>query len=640
MALWSASALVCSAWREGLMPDPDLTIDAWSDEFRYLPPTSSEPGLWRTSRTPYMRDIMLDLSPGSGIDEVVLVKSGQISGSETANNVIGYIIHLAPGPTMLVQPTVDAGKDYVRERINPLIEYTPVLKNRIAEAKSRKGGNTMRFKKFAGGFLSIAGANSAQGLQSRPIRYLILDEIDRYPRDVNGQGDPVGMAVKRTDTFQRNRKIFKLSTPGNKEESRIIVDYEETDQRRYFVPCPHCGHMDYIRWENIHWPKGEPEKAHLICTECGAVIEEHHKTAMLAAGEWRPTARSKRPGLRGYHVPGLLSPLGWRSWAGIARDWEQAEAAAARGDHSLKKKVTNLDLGEAYEEVGDQIAENVLKTRTESYEQRMVPYGAFIITAGIDIQHNRIECHAIAWGREEEAWVVDYLIIWGDPLLQKTWDELDAWLVQPFHHQSGVEMRVAAACIDAGDGHTSNEVYKFTRTRAHRSIMAIKGDSRYGGPVIKSPSAVDVDIDGQKIKEGARVWLIGTDTAKNTLYARLRLENPGKNYIHFGQWLADDYFNQLTSEKLVTKYLNGRSYKRWKKPPGARNEAWDTLVYAYAAAVRLGVNRWAEKKWEELEKRLLQPVPEPKTKAGEQKSEVQKQSVAPARRSSRSAYLG
>lgn len=675
MALRCATQLVCAAWRDGLMPDPDMTIDTWADEYRRLPPTSAEPGQWRTERTPYMRDIMRDLSPGSGIDEVVLVKGGQISGSETANNVLGYVMHLAPGPAMLVQPTVDAGKDYVRERINPLIEYTPALQKRVSEARSRQGSNTTRFKKFPGGFLSVTGANSAQGLQSRAIRYLILDEIDRYPRDVDGQGDPVGMATKRTDTFRRNRKIMKLSTPGNKDDSRIIVDYETTDQRRYYLPCPHCGYMDYLRWENIHWPKGCPEEAHLVCTDCGGIIEEHHKTAMMDPGngaEWRPTAQSSRPGLRGYHVPGLLSPIGWRSWADIARDWEQAELAATRGDHTLKKKVTNLDFGEAYEEVGDKIAENELKARAEPYEQRMVPHGGLLISASADVQHNRIECHSIAWGRGEEAWVIDYHIIWGDPLLPGPWNELDAWLLKPYRHQSGVEMRIAAACIDAGDGHTANEVYKFTRTRAHRNIMAIKGDSRYGGPVIKSPSPVDVDIAGQKIKGGARIWLIGTETAKNTLYARLRVVDHGPNYIHFGQWLAGDYYSQLTAEKLVTRHLNGRSYKRWKNPPGARNEAWDTMVYAYAAAVRLGVNRWGEPKWLELEQRLKQAdlliemlaqttTPHAEIAAADVAECAQDEAahemtveqrhrhvpkgmllppLAPARRSSRSTYLG
>lgn len=606
MAHPSACAAVGAAWCAGLMPDPDIDVDEWSEQYRYLPPDSAEPGKFRLSRTPFMRDIMRDLSSSSDIDEVVLVKGGQISGSETANNFLGYVMHIAPGRSMMVQPTVDAAKDYVRERINPLIEHTPILKRRVAEAKSRDGGNTVKHKRFPGGFLAVTGANSAQGLQSRAIRYLVLDEIDRYPRDVDGQGDPIGMAVKRTDTFKRNRKIFKLSTPGNKDESRIMVDYDETDRRRYHVPCPHCGHMDYIRWENIRWPTGRPEESRLVCQDCGAEIEEHHKTWMFDRGEWRATAASKRPRTRGYHLPGLYSPIGWRSWADIATDWEQALALAARGDDTLLKKVTNMDLGEAYEQQGERATVSAIKARAERYDHRMVPYGGLILTAGVDVQHNRLECHALAIGRHEEAWVVDYHVIWGDPLQAQVWLDLDAWLQTPLRYQNGVEMRIAACAIDASDGHTTNEVHKFCRGKAHRMVFAIKGAKPFDAPIMPPPSAREVDQGGKRIKNGDLLWVIGVSQIKNTLSARLRVETPGKNFIHFGDWLPDEYFEQLASEKLVKRFQNGVVYRRWVPVPGVRNEAWDTLVYAYAAGVRLGVNRWGEPRWAECEQRLHQ----------------------------------
>ncbi|MDD5330190.1 MAG: phage terminase large subunit family protein [Sulfuricella sp.] len=590
------------------MPDPDVEIDEWSNEYRYLPPDSSEPGKFRLSRTPYMRDIMRDLSPKSPIEEVVLVKGGQIAGSETANNFIGYIMHIAPGRTMMVQPTVDAAKDYVRERINPLIEYTPAIKQRCSEGKSRDGSNTVKFKRFPGGFLAVTGANSAQALQSRAIRYLILDEIDRYPRDVDGQGDPLGMAVKRTDTFKRNRKIFKLSTPGNKDESRILVDYAETDKRRYFVPCPHCGNMDYIQWSNIHWPPGHPEKAALTCTACGAEIEEHHKTWFMdpARAEWRPTAISKRPRSRGYHLPGLYSPLGWRSWGDIATDWEQAMDLAARGDDTLLKKITTMDLGEGYEQQGERARVSTIKARAETYQHRMVPYGGLIVTAAVDVQHNRLECKIMAWGRAEEAWVIDYHIIWGDTLQSQVWADLETWLQTPLRYQNGVEMRIAACAIDAGDGTTSEEVYKFVRWKSHRLIFAIKGAKSFDAPVLPPPTAREVDRQGKRVKTGDLLWVIGVSQIKVIIAARLRLETPGKNYIHFPTWLPDEYWPHLGSESLKKRYINGNAYQRWEKIPGARNEGWDLLVYNYAAACRIGINRWGEAQWQECERHLSQ----------------------------------
>ncbi|WP_148715036.1 phage terminase large subunit family protein [Chitinolyticbacter meiyuanensis] len=607
MPLAQGRRVVGSAWCAGLMPDPDIDALEWADTYRFLPPTSAESGKYRSARTPFMSDVMRDLSPvNDEVDEVILVKGGQISGSETANNFLGFVMHIAPGPAMLVQPTVDAAKEYVKERINPLIEYTPVLKEKVAGQRSRQGENTARYKRFPGGFLAITGANSAQSLQSRAVRYLVLDEIDRYPLDVDKQGDPVGMATKRTDTYKRTRKVFKLSTPGLLDESRIWKDYQETDQRRIFVPCPHCGHMDYIRWQNIRWPKGKPEDVRLYCEACGAGIEERYKTWMLERYEARPTAVSKRPRSRGYHVPGLYSPLGWRSWADIARDWEQAQAELAVGEDKLLKKVVTLDLGEPYERQGEQAVMSELIARAEAYDHRMVPHGGLILTAAVDVQGNRLEIQIVAWGRGEEAWVVDYHVLWGDPLQQAVWQELDQYLQNPLRHQRGTEMRIAACAIDAGDGNRSNEVYNFCRPRAHRGLMAIKGANTINAPELSQPKPVELDQAGQKIKLGVNRWQVGVHRIKNTLHSRLQLTAPGRNYIHFPKWLPEDYFKQLTSEKLVDHRIGGRVQKRWEPRPGVRNEALDTLVYNYAAALRLGINRWGEPKWLEVEQRLLQ----------------------------------
>lgn len=610
MPLANAYAIVGAAWADGLTPDPDIHFDEWADEFRYLPPDSSEPGKFRMSRTPYMGAILRDLSPISDIEEVVLVKGGQISGSETANNFLGATIHLAPGRAMMVQPTVDAAKDYVRERINPLLEYTPVLHDRVSETKSRDGSNTVKFKRYSGGFIAFAGANSAQALQSRAIRYLVLDEIDRYPRDVDGQGDPVGMAVKRTDTFKRNRKIFKLSTPGNKDSSRIMKDYGETDMRRYYLPCPHCGHMDYLRRERLRIPPDAPEKATMTCLGCGVEIEERYKTWMMDPANgaaWRATGVSKNPLIRGYHVPGLLSPIGWRSWGDIARDLLYAELLESRGDDALLKKVINLDFGEPYEAQGERAMHTAIKARAEDIGMRSVPRGGLILTAAVDVQHNRLEAMIVAWGRLEEAWIVDYQVFWGDPMQATVWQQLDAWMLRPLRYEvGGTEMRIAACPVDASDGHTMEEVFKFVRPRTSRMVFAIKGHKTYDAPMLPPPTAREIDRSGVKVKTGDLLWMVGVNQIKNTLSARLRVTTPGRNCIHFGKWLPDEFWPMLGSEKLVSKFMNGNVYKRWVKIEGERNEAWDLLVYNYAAAVRLGVNRWGEANWLECERILTQ----------------------------------
>ncbi|XZG69249.1 phage terminase large subunit family protein [Chitinibacteraceae bacterium HSL-7] len=602
-----AAHVVGQAWLTGLMPDPDIGIVDWADAYRYLPPTSAESGRYRSGRTPFMRPVMRFLSPSNtAIDEIILVKGGQISGSETANNFIGFIMHIAPGPAMLVQPTVDAAKDYVRERINPLIEYTPVLRDRVAAAKSRQGDNTARFKRFPGGFLAVSGANSAQGLQSRAVRYLVLDEIDRYPKDVNNQGDPVGMATKRTDTYKRTRKIFKLSTPGNLEDSRIWKDYLETDQRRIFVPCPHCGHMDYLRWSNLRWPKGRPDEVRLYCESCGAGIEEHHKTWMFERAEDRPTAVSKRPRTVGIHVPGLYSPLGWRSWSDIVRDWEQAQEDLSRGDDELMKKVVTLDLGEPYARQGEQAVTSELQARAESYPHRMVPHGGLVLTAAVDVQANRLELLVVAWGRGEEAWIVDRHILWGDTLQEAVWRELDAYMVEPLRHQSGVPMRVTAYSVDSGDGTRQHMVYDYVRKRQALGAMAIKGANTLSAPELATPKMAEIDVGGRKVKSGVLLWMVGVHRIKTALYARLAVATPGRNCIHFGSWLPDEFYTQLTAEKLVPRRVAGRMVKRWELPSGARNEAWDLLVYNYATALRIGINRWGEPRWDAIEQAFRQ----------------------------------
>lgn len=285
--------IYATAFYAGLKPDPLLKVSEWADEFRVLSQTaSSEPGKWRTERTPYLKEIMDSLSPSSSVERVIFMKGAQIGGTEAGNNWIFYVIDQTPGPMLVVQPTVEMGKRWSKGRFAPLIDSTPCLKSKVKDPRSRDSGNTVQSKEFPGGMVVITGANSAVGLRSMPVKYLFLDEIDAYSGDSGGEGDPVLLAIARTNTFKR-RKIFLVSTPTVHGISRIEKEFESSDKRYFFVPCPHCNHYQVLKWPQIKWENNDPKTAHYECTECKGKIENHQKTEMLSRGQWRATGEKE-----------------------------------------------------------------------------------------------------------------------------------------------------------------------------------------------------------------------------------------------------------------------------------------------------------------------------------------------------------
>jgi phage terminase large subunit GpA-like protein len=563
---------------------------------------SAEPGRWRTDRTPYLREIMDCLSPSSPVQRVVFMKSAQVGGSECGNNWLGFIVHHAPGPTMMVQPTVDTAKRFSKQRLAPMIEETPLLKALIDDNKSRDASNTMMSKEFRGGVLVLTGANSAVGLRSMPVRYLFLDEVDAYPGDVDGEGDPVGLAEKRTTTFAR-RKILLVSTPTVKETSRIEREYEASDQRRFFVPCPHCGHMQWLKWANLKYQNDDPQTAQYLCEaeDCGAFIDERHKGTMLAGGEWRATAHSDGKAA-GFHISALYSPLGWKSWAEIV-----AEFIAAKGDAPSLKTWVNTVLGETWEDAyAVRIGAEGLEARAELYEPGVAPEGVLAVTAGIDVQDNRIAVLLVGWGDGEESWRLYHQEIYGDPSLPQIWEELDTLLLRPIRRADGGAMRLEAACIDSG-GHFTHEVYAYARERRNARVMAIKGQSQRGKVAIGKPTKVDLNFRGKVLAKGAEVYPVGSDTIKSVVYARLKHNAPGPGFYHFYASLPHEYFEQLTAERQVTKYIRGFPVREWVKKAGARNEALDCEVYAYAAMQWLYTRHNRRTIWDTLRKKLGLP---------------------------------
>ena len=641
--LMNPRRLCCSAFAAGLALDPERPVSQWADEHRILSKTSSaEPGRWRTERTPYLREIMDVLSPTDPTQNVVFQKGTQLGGTECGNNWVGAIIDQGLGPTMIVLPTSNAAKKSSRTRIGPMIQDTPNLREKVREAKSRDSGNTILLKEFDGGVLILAGANSATELKSSPVRNLFLDETEEYPADVDGQGDPEELAEKRTDTFAR-RKKFRCSTPTIS-GGRIDVAYKASDQRKFYVPCPHCARAQVLRFEQLRWETrkvhettdigtgevqvveadtagsverdtGELLDVHYECEACKGRIDEHVKPEILAAGKWIAT----NPGpdrAAGFKISALYSPLGWFSWRQVVLKW----LAAQRDPSGTKLKTFwNTILGEAYDEAGDSIEPHFLKGRVEPWWRlgSEIPARCLLLTAGVDVQHNRLEAYVWGEGRDRESWLIDRQVIFGSPALETTWQALEDMLAKGYPHAGGNSLRITAMAVDAGDGVTTHFVRVFARKWAYtRRVLAVKGQSVAGKAVIGRPSKQDVNHRGEIVKGGVEVWPYGSDTAKGSLYARLKIEPPKTGeaidwtavqaggipgYVHLPSGLPDDVFDQLTAEKRVTRYLRGQPRVEWVLEKGRRNEALDCAGMADAAAEYAGRSRL---NWDMLERAI------------------------------------
>jgi len=582
----SYAKAVADAWAA----DPVLTVSEWADAKRILPQKgAAEPGPYRTDRTPYMREIMDALSVTSPVQDITLMAGAQVGKSEAGNNWVGYIIDHAPGPMLLVQPTVDNAKRYSKQRIGPMISESPALAEKVVDNKSRDSSNTMLEKEFPGGILLLGGANSAAGLRSTPIRYLFADEISNWPHDVDGEGDPLELATARTTTFAR-RKVYKCSTPGMKGVCRIEAEYLASDQRKYHVPCPHCGHLHVLQWSNFHIPKDadgkkRPKDAYMACPDCGGVIEEHHKTQMLrenghgGAARWLPTnPAAVETTRRGYHISALYSPVGWKSWAKIARQWLEAQG----NPQKLQAFVNNV-LAETWEVQGERVSSHDIEKRAEDYAADPLPDGVVLLTGGTDVQPDRLETEVVGWGSGEETWSIDFIVTRGNPDLDDVWALHDLNVLNRIYTRAdGVQLRVARCCVDTG-GTGSNTASIYTAVKARLAggvLLGTKGIPGDGKPLIGNPTHSNLG----KIP----LFPIGTFTAKDLVMGRLKLVEPGPGYCHFPKRYRPEYFKGLTSEEVRVKYLKGFPHREFHKTY-ARNEPLDCRVLAVAAFASLNV---------------------------------------------------
>lgn len=500
------------------------------------------------------------------------MKSAQVGYTEILGNVVAFHVDQDPAPMLMVQPTLEMAEAYSKDRLAPMIRDTPALRDKIADPKSRDSGNTLLHKAFSGGHITIAGANSPSGLASRPVRIVLFDEVDRYPASAGAEGDPVSLGKRRTATFW-NRKVLAGSTPTIKGSSRIEAGFEASDQRFYFVPCPHCGEMQRLIWAQVRWPDDDPGAAVYLCKGCGAELTDRDKAEMLRAGEWRATKDVK--GIAGFHISELYSP--WSTWGEMA----VAFLRAKRFPETLQTWI-NTALGETWEDKGETLEPAGLMVRREPYTHASLPAGVRCVTVGTDVQDDRLELTFWGWGADEEAWRIHHVVLAGDPASPALWAEHDAQLARRFVTEDERQLLVEACCVDSG-GHYTEQVYAYCAKRKRQRVWAIKGVGGQGRLVWpKRPSR-----GGRRRVD---VWAIGVDTIKDVLYQRLkRVTEPGPGYVHFDADIDEHWLEQLTSETVVYRIVQGRRVRLWRpRSTGIRQEALDCTVYAYAAMIGRG----------------------------------------------------
>lgn len=511
----------------------------------------------------------MDACSNPEIQEVVVMAGAQLGKTEAILNIIGYHIDNNPCPILVLQPTLEMAQAFSKDRIAAgLLRSTPALKDKVKDPRARDSGNTTLHKVFPGGAITIVGANSPAGLASRPIRICLFDECDRYPTSAGSEGDPIQLARKRSATFW-NRKVIMVSTPTNKGASRIEDAYEKSDQRKYHVPCKHCHHSQVLKWANVKWDEGQPETAKYLCEECGVLWSEADRVWAIRNGEW--IAQQPFKGIAGFAINGLCSP--WTPLADGVRDF-----LSVKKNPEQLRVWTNTYLGETWEDAGERIDDFELADRRE--ELPFVPDDVIVMTAGVDVQDNRLEMTVIGWGRDDESWVLDHITLYGDPSTPQLWTDLDSRLLQQYETESGRMLGIRAASIDSG-GHFTNSVYTFCKKNQGRRVFAIKGVGGDGKAIAGKPSK------NNTVK--CPLFPIGVDTVKDLMFSRLKIKEQGAGYVHFADTLNDEYFRQLTAEKAVTRFHRGFKKRVFEKVR-ARNEALDCMVYAIAAYSILGVN--------------------------------------------------
>lgn len=586
-------------WRRAWQVPEQLRIDEWADRYYQLTGRSAlEAGQWRTIRFPFLRELMREMSPDSPTQRVVWMAARQLGKTELLLCIMGHAMDSAPGPMLMVQPTIPAAKEFSKQRVSPAIDASPRLSERVRRTRIKDSENTLRTKLFEGGILRIAGANSSSSLRGMPARIVMADEREEYPANVDHQGDALAIAEACTANFGDSRKVIVTGNPGIRGSSAMERDYLRGDQRRYFLPCPHCKHMDYLTWQGRDWfgtkdghhhriqmdTKGDrldPRSAHMVCSSCGGRVEEGQKTWMLEHGEWRPTAEGDGA-TKSYQLSALYSPVGFLKWSSCAVEFLGAlKDKDRRRDLGPLRSFVNHRLGETWAEPGAAASPKDLLSRLEG-GAGVVRTGVGVLMAGVDVQGDRLIVIVWGFGAGEEMWLIDAWEIFGDPAKDpavdkspdNAWRQLDEQVLRRrWPHENGRQLKVERVCVDSGNGNHTDRVYRHCVARQGRGVFAIKGGKEIGKPLVGKPSTSNI--------HGAVLYVLCVDSGKYTFMSRLTMPEVGPGYVHipdFGDpFKNEEVVNQLTSERLVY----GAKGRTWEEVYPA-NHWLDGTIYAMA----------------------------------------------------------
>lgn len=601
---------------KGLKPTPLLTVSEWADLHRQLSSeASAEHGKWRTARTPYLRKVMDCASPTSSYQEIYCIKASQQGFTEFMLNVLGTFMDIAPGPLMYIMPTIKMAKSFSKTRVTPMIDACPSLSNKIKPARERDANNTVLEKSFAGGMSIFTGANSAAELSSRPIKVVLADEVDRYPNDVDHEGDPLELAKKRTLTFS-NRKIVALGTPTIEGVSAIERLVSDTDQQKYHVQLPCCeGEKQTLEFEQLRWDEGDYTNVKYECIHCGALVEERYKAKFLpelgygGTAEWIATEPEKTSKKKiGFVINGLYSPLGWLSWNQIAEEYDRV-----KDNPVLLRTFVNTVLGRSFAEKTDTPPWENLYNRRENYDIGSCPDDVVFITMGVDVQKDRIEALVVGWCEGKENYSLEYLIFYGDTSGIQVWDDLAMQIDKAYLKADGTALPIRMTAVDTG--YNTTQAYNFCRRFDPSRVVPIKGQDKQQ-TITVPPKTIDVKARSGKKTGTIKLWNLGVSVIKSEIYGWLRQEKiegptpPG--YMHFPQFSVE-FFKGLTAEALVLKTVKGYAQYVWENVYG-RNEPLDCMTYARAAACIIGMDRMTPAHWQSARNAVIRMTPKPALK--------------------------
>lgn len=596
---------MAKARAQNLKPPPKLNLVEWADEYRYLSrEASSQPGRWRTSQVEVARGPMLAVTE-PGVREITIMACTQLLKTELILNLIGYFCDQDPAPMLAIQPTVNLAQSFSKDRVTPMFRDTPVLQGKLSDVRAREGGNTILSKQFPGGHITFVGANSPTDLASRPVRVVLCDEVDKYPWDAGGEGDPIRLAFERSATFF-NRLLIKACSPTVEGRSRIDAEYESSDKRVYQVPCQHCGHRAEMQWENVTWPEGQPELAGYACGECGVIWTEAERRRSISQGTWVATAPFK--GHAGFRVNKLASP--WEPLSVLAEKWERIKAT---GNPEQLKTFFNTQLAQTFKEAQEAPPWQDLADRKKSYPLNRPPRGVLFLTAGVDVQKDRVEVEIVGWGRGGRSWSIDYRVIHGYTSRPEVWTKLGALLSETWTTEDGALLNIQLMAVDSG--YNTSKVYAFARKHGSR-VASIKGKDNQP-TIIIPPKTIDVARSGKRLPYSVKLYTVGVGVVKDEVYGALRLTpnddgSTPDGYCDFPDY-TEEHFKALTAETKALVLVRGYPREIWQKPPGARNEQLDCRVYARAAAAIVGMDRMKPADWDALS-RAVEPQQRPKPK--------------------------